>query len=236
VKDLVVHDSQLVTNHALGLVDDLESLRALEAHLAGCAQCCQEWEDVRDTLALAAEHIPPEFFDTTRADPDDDLIFQRTLGAVRQEKRAKARHRWLRPVAAAAMALIALIGGGFAVGRATAPSEPPAVVQAEGGRTIQGTGVGGATMAATLTPFGESVRLAVTASGFPRGARCHLVVVTADGRREPAGSWTVPAAGAPAGGVSLTGSAAVDISQVRAVAVDADTGAGEPQELIYLQA
>ena len=155
MKDLVVHDSQLVTNHALGLVDDLESLRALEAHLAGCAQCCQEWEDVRDTLALAAEHIPPEFFDTTRADPDDDLIFQRTVRAVRQEKRAKARHRWLRPVAAAAMALIALIGAGFAVGRATAPNEPPAVVHAEGGRTIQGTGVGGRRWPRRSPPLGS---------------------------------------------------------------------------------
>lgn len=241
MRDPVVHDlprvpwEQLVTDHALGLVDDPELLRALEAHLAVCEQHFKEWEQARDTLALVAEHIPREFFDTTRADPDADLVFQRTLRAIRQEKRAKARRRWLRPVLAAAVALIALAGGAFTVGRATAPGEPPPVIQVAGSRTVQGTGLGGATLAATLTPSGESVQLAVTASGFPRGARCQLLVVTADGRREPAGSWTVPAVGAPTpGGMSLSGSAAVDISQVRAVAVDADTGTGQPQEVIYL--
>ena len=41
----------------------------------------------------------------------------------------------------------------------------------------------------------------------------------------------MPAAGSPEGGVSLSGSAAVPMSQVRAVAVETDAG----QELMYLQ-
>ena len=66
----------------------------------------------------------------------------------------------------------------------------------------------------------------MNAAGFPRGAHCQLYVVTADGTRELAGSWTVPAGG------PIQGSAAVNMSQVQAVAVkDADTG----QELAYLQ-
>jgi RNA polymerase sigma-70 factor (ECF subfamily) len=96
---------------------------------------------------------------------------------------------------------------------------------------VQGTGVGGAAMRATVAPAGEWVRLAVTAAGFPRGARCRLIIVTADGQREQAGSWTAPAAGRPEGGVSVSGSAAVPMSQVRAVAVETDGG----QELMYLQ-
>jgi hypothetical protein len=127
--------------------------------------------------------------------------------------------------------LVALAGvlGGL-VGRATAPTEP-SIVLAEGARTVQGTGVGGASLRATIAPSGQWVRLAVTASGFPRGARCRLVVVTADGQREQAGSWTVPAAGGPEGGVSVSGSAAVPMSQVRAVVVETDAG----QELMYVQ-
>ena len=56
VTDLVGHDpsplaerrrAQLLTNHALGLLSESEA-RDLEAHLAGCAQCCQDWEAIRD--------------------------------------------------------------------------------------------------------------------------------------------------------------------------------------------
>jgi hypothetical protein len=237
VTDLVGHDpsplaerrrAQLLSNHALGLLSESEA-RDLEAHLAGCAQCCQDWEAIRATMDLVGENIPEEFFDTTRAD-STDLIFQSTLRAVRREKRAKTWHRLLRPVVAAAVLLVALAGVlGGVVGRATAPAGP-SIVQAEGAHTVQGTGVGGATMRATVAPAGQWVRLAVTASGFPRGARCRLMVVAADGQREPAGSWTVPAAG-PEGGVSVAGSAAVPMSQVRAVAVETDGG----QELIYVQ-
>ena len=237
--DLVGHDSsplaerrraQVLSQHALGLLSESEA-RDLEAHLAGCAQCCQDWEAIRATVDLVGENIPEEFFDTTRADPTD-LIFQGTLRAVRREKRAKTWHRLLRPVVvAAAVVLVALAGVlGGVVGRATAPIEP-SIVQAEGAHTVQGTGVGEASMRATVAPSGQWVRLAVTASGFPRGARCRLVVVTADGQREQAGSWTVPAAGGPEAGVSVSGSAAVPLSEVRAVAVETDGG----QELMYLQ-
>jgi len=238
VTDLVGHDSsplaerrraQVLSQHALGLLSESEA-RDLEAHLAGCAPCCQDWEAIRATVDLVGENIPEEFFDTTRADPTD-LIFQGTLRAVRREKRATTWHRLLRPVAAAVFVLVALAGVlGGVVGRATAPIEP-SIVQAEGAHTVQGTGVGGASMRATVAPAGQWVRLAVTASGFPRGARCRLMVVAADGQREQAGSWTVPAAGGPEGGASVSGSAAVPMSQVRAVAVETDAG----QELMYLQ-
>ena len=221
--------AQLLTNHALGLLSESEA-RDLEAHLAGCAQCCQDWEAIRDTVDLVGENIPEEFFDTTRADPDD-LIFQGILRAVRREKRATTWRRLFRPVVAAVVVLVALAGVvGCVVGRATAPAGP-SIVQAEGARTVQGTGVGGASMRATVAPAGQWVRLAVIAAGFPRGARCRLIVVAVDGQREQAGSWTVPAAGGPEGGVSVAGSAAVPLSEVRAVAVETDAG----QELMYLQ-
>jgi hypothetical protein len=98
---------------------------------------------------------------------------------------------------------------------------------------VQGAGLNGAALRVSLTPSpsGDWIRLVATATGFPHGAHCRLIVITADGRREIAGSWTVPAGGEPDGGVVLAGSAAVDLTQVRAVAVDTDAG----HELAYLQ-
>jgi hypothetical protein len=223
---LVKHDSEALSNHALGLLDEPEA-RALEAHLTGCAECCREWEERRDVVALLDEHVPAEFFETARADPND-LILARTLRAVRTEKRSQAIHRRLRPLVAAAAVLLFALVGAVALGRATAPEPAPTIVQAAGARTVQGIGVGGAAVRATVAPAatGDTVQLSVTATGLPPGAHCQLLVVTADGRRELAGSWTVPAGG------PIQGSAAVNMSQVRAVAVaDADTG----QEYAYLQ-
>jgi putative zinc finger protein len=233
VTDLVMHDSVAVTNHALGLLSESEA-RAVEAHLAGCTQCTTECAAVRDTV-VALDELPPEFFDQTPADPSD-LVFQRTLRAIRAEKRSRARHRLARPLTAAAVALLVALGGAFVAGRSTAPQSPTTqspITQAAGGHTVQGAGLNGAALRVSITPSpsGDWVRLVATATGFPRGAHCRLIVITADGRREVAGSWTVPAAGGPDGGVVLAGSAAVDFSQVRAVAVDTDAG----QELMYLQ-
>ena len=229
--ELVKHDSLSITNHALGLLSEAEAL-ALEAHLISCAECRREWEEVRDTVALVGEHVPKEFFDTDRANPDDDPVFVRTLRAVRQEKRAQVRRRLWKPLAAAAAAVIVALGGAVVVGRALAPEPTPAILQAAGARTVQGTGVAGASLQAILAPAasGDTVQLQVTAAGFPRGARCQLLVVTADGRRELAATWTVPPAGAPPSG-PIQGTAAVNMAQVRAVAV-ADAGSG-PQ-LLFL--
>jgi hypothetical protein len=222
---VVSHDVHWLSAHALGLLSEAEA-RAVEAHLAGCADCGRQWQDLRAIVDALGE-VPPELFDTTPADPAD-LVLQQTLRAVRAEKRAQTRRRLARPVAAVAVAVLVALAGAFTAGRATAPESP--IVQAAGGPTVAGNGVGGADLRATITASGPWVRLVATASGFPRGQRCRLMVVAADGQREVAGSWTVPAGGEPEGGVVFAGSAAVPLSQVRAVAVDTDTG----EELAYL--
>ena len=71
-------------------------------------------------------------------------------------------------------------------------------------------------MRATVAPSGQWVRLAVTASGFPRGARCRLIVVAADGQREQAGSWTVAASRGTRGrGVGVRVCGRADVSGAR---------------------
>ena len=228
--DLVKHDSEALSLLVLGLLSDADASRT-EAHLAHCADCCRELEEIRETVALLDEHVPPETWMTERAD-SDDLIFTGALRNVRSAKRSHDLHRLLRPLAAAAAVLVIALGGAFVAGRATATDPITAIVNAAGARTVHGSGVSGAAVQATIAPApsGDTVQLLVTAAGLPRGARCQLVVVTAGGQRDPAGSWTVPAAGEPPSG-PIRGSAAVNIAQVRAVAVtDADTG----HELVYL--
>jgi anti-sigma-K factor RskA len=225
VTELVKHDSEALTLLALGHLSEPEA-RVVEAHLTGCAQCARAWEAARDTAALLGEHIPEEFFSTERAD-SSDLIFARTLRDVRKEKRTHMWHRRRAPILAAAVAVVIALTGAVTVGRVTAPEPTPTILQAAGARTVQGTGVGGASLQATVAPAatGDTVQLLVNATGLPRGAHCELFVVTADGTKHLAGSWTVPAGG------PIQGSAAVNMSQVAAVAVsNADTG----QELAYL--
>jgi anti-sigma factor RsiW len=74
-----------VANHAVGLLSEPEA-RALEAHFAGCSECCREWEAYRAT-GTAIEFIDREVFDTTRADPFDPVI-EGALRRVRSAKRA----------------------------------------------------------------------------------------------------------------------------------------------------
>ena len=87
------------------------------------------------------------------------------------------------------------------------------------------TGTDGATLRATITPSGTWVRVVASATGFPHGQRCQVVLLTADGQRQFAASWTVPPTGEPDGGLEFGGSAAVEFSTVRAVTVEnIDTG------------
>lgn len=227
----VKHDATALSLLSLGLLSDREA-RTVEAHLAHCGDCCRELQQLRAALELIDENVPPEMWTTDRADPDD-VIISRALRTARTIKRSEASHRLLRLVAAAAVVVMVALSGGFIAGRLTATDTAVAVVASGPARTIVGSGLNGAAVLATIAPApsGDTVQLSVSATGLPRGSRCQLVVVTAAGRHELAGSWTVPQASA-APGNAIHGSAAVNIGQVRAVAVtDADTG----QQLAYLQ-
>lgn len=212
-----IHDQEQLGAYVLGLLDDAQA-RAVDEHLADCAPCRRNWEELREMTDLLGE-VPPEAF--LDGPPEGDLVLQRTLRQMRAETAARRRRRRLTVVAAAAVALAAVLGGGVVVGRATAPetvlAQPPA-----GARVLQG-GSGGITMAATLTPATGWVRLTATVRGIPAGEICDLVVVSRDGTREVAGSWVVSPAG-ERDGTTLNGSAAVAPEQVAAVVVENQAG------------
>jgi anti-sigma factor RsiW len=215
------HDPEEIGAHVLGLLD-AEQSAAVEQHLAVCAECRREWEELHEMVDLL-DDVPPEAF--LDGPPDGgDLLLQRTLRQVRAESGASRRRRRFVLTGTAAVALAAVLAGGVAIGRTTAP--PPVAgttAPAPGATVLAGGGDPGITMNATITPAAGWVRLRATVAGVPPGQRCRLVVVAADGRREVAGSWLVP----PTGwrdGITLDGSALVAPDQVAAVVVENDAG------------
>jgi Putative zinc-finger len=230
---MTVHNPEDLTAHALGLLDG-PSARAVEAHLGMCPDCRREWSEVREASAMIGS-VPAETF--VDGPPMGDFALRRALRQIRDEtdadqntdenpipgrarRRGALRPTLLRGIAAAAAAL-ALVGGGAAVGRLTAPDS--ATVVAAGTRTFQ-SDEGAVQMTATLTPANGWVRLAASVQGLAPRQKCTLLIIDDKGTASVAGSWLTgtPAPGARPGGVN--GSAIVDPASIRAVAVRNDAG------------
>jgi anti-sigma factor RsiW len=215
------HDPVDLGALALGLLDP-DRARAVEAHLATCAACRRELEDLTAVTHLLGE-VPPEAL--LEGPPDGDLVLRRTLRQMRAEATAERRRRFVPRAAAGIAAVAVLLGGGVALGRASAP-EPVVIAQATprpGGVTLHGDGATGVTMAAVVTPATGWVRISATVRGIPAGQRCRIVVVAKDGHEEVAGTWLSSARGETEG-TQLDGAAIVAPDQVSGVAVENDDG------------
>ena len=216
------HDPGELGALALGLLDPART-RAVEEHLATCAACRRDLEDLTAVTDLLGE-VPPEAL--LEGPPDGDLVLQRTLRQIRNEAAADRRRRIGARVAAAAAAIAVLAGAGVAVGRVTAPE--PVVVAAPtgpvpGSVTLRGDGVPGVTMTAVVSPAAGWVRVSTFVTGIPAGKRCQVLVLTRDGRREVAAAWLTSARG-QRDGTQVDGAAIVAPDQVAGVAVQDETG------------
>jgi hypothetical protein len=213
------------------LLNDLtpDQRQEVETHLAGCAECRDEVDSLREwTEALEAV---PEAMLLDGPPEGGDLLLQRTVRQVRAETSGR-RHRQTTLVgAAAAVALVAAIAGGVALGRGTAPAtQPQALPSAATTTNPPGTKIASATDAQTgarisvaVLPAAGWVRVNATVSGVPAGEQCRLEVVGKDGTRILAGSWLVSAEGA-AHGTTLNGSALIAPDQVASVRVVTTAG------------
>ncbi|MFE2755262.1 anti-sigma factor family protein [Actinosynnema sp. NPDC059335] len=215
------HDPQLLGAYVLGVLDEREA-RVVEDHLSSCPMCRAELDGLR-AVEEALGDVPPEAL--LDGPPEDgDLLLQRTLRQVRSEREVRMRRRRVGLGLAAAAVAAIVLGGGFAVGRGTAPdvvatqtSNPPA--------PPAGTRVGsavdpvtGARMTVQLRPAAGWVRVNASVSGIARDEKCRLFVVAKDGSRQEAGSWLVSPAG-ERDGTNLDGSALIAPEDVAAIEV-----------------
>jgi|GEM_PF-2420989 pyrimidine deaminase RibD-like protein len=233
---------------ALGLGD--EQSQPVRDHLARCAVCRAELAELRDAAFLTAaldpgdlaEHLGEPGRDTADggpggplAGPGGDLLLARVLRDVRRERSVARRRSRSSLAAVAAVAVVVGAAGVVGLDLAPRPGAPapgpsaPIALPSPGAGAVQlaGASASGATADVTVEPAAGWVRLAVRVTGIPAGERCRVVVVTADGERVSAGSWTVgepPPSGTTRPPVLLA--AAVPLDEVAAVEVE--TLAGDP--------
>ena len=80
------HPRESLGAYALLALDDTER-QEVEAHLASCADCRAEYEELRTMTDLLGD-LPPEAL--LDGPPEDgDLVLHRTLNAVREERRSE---------------------------------------------------------------------------------------------------------------------------------------------------
>ncbi|MFI9814670.1 anti-sigma factor family protein [Saccharothrix variisporea] len=214
------HDPQLLGVYVLGVLEEQEA-RAVEEHLAACATCRTELADLR-AMEEALGDVPPEAL--LDGPPDGgDLLLQRTLRQVRAERGDRTRRRRVGVGLAAAAVAAIVLGGGFAVGRGTAPG-PQAITTTvptpePGAKVATATDPDtGARMTVKVKPAAGWVRVNASVAGIAKNQKCKLVVVAKDGSRQEAGSWLVSALGEKEG-TNLDGSALVAPDDVAAVEV-----------------
>src|SRR3954451_13543024 len=220
------HDRELFGAYALGVLDPDEK-HAIDEHVASCPDCRQdlaELVEMKDSLG----DVPPEAF--LDGPPEGgDLLLQRTLRVVRDDKSQASRQRFTLMAAGVVALAVVAAGAGVFVGRGTqsnvvAPPPPTATAPATatppaGVRTVSATDAGtGAAIDATVTPAAGWVRVHADVSGIKAGKRCQLIVTSKRGEQVVAGSWLVSAKG-ESDGTKLDGAALVASTDVAAVEV-----------------
>lgn len=224
------HETELLGAYVLGVLDAGEQTTVRD-HLAGCPECQQDADELREVEAALGE-LPAEAL--IEGPPvDGDLLLRRTLRGLHAEQSARTRTRrggWI--AAAAAVAAVALAGG-IQVGRGATPRSAPIALPTASAATASPAGnqvvasatdaATGASMRVTLQPAVGWVRLNVTVTGVPANTECRLAVYGADGTRREAGSWLVSPQG-EATGTTLSGSAQIAPANVSRVQVETSSG------------
>ncbi|GDY30105.1 anti-sigma factor [Gandjariella thermophila] len=223
-------DRSLLGAYALGVLDRA-ARHSVESHLGRCAGCRHELAELT-AVERALRQVPPEAF-IEGPPPGGDLLLQRTLRRIRDDRGGGSRVGRRIAVAAGVVALAgALVGGGAVVGRMTAPQQPVALnpppqdentAQPPGTRMLTAADPAtGAHMTVAVAPAAGWVRLHADVVGVPAGTRCRIWVVGDDGRREAAGSWLASANGKA--GTTVDALALIPPDQVAAVEVNTTDG------------
>jgi anti-sigma-K factor RskA len=186
--------------YALGTLEPDDRAR-IAAHLTGCADCREAAEAFAPLPAMLAK-VDPRDIGTT-VEPSESAYQRLAKAAARQ--RVQRRRSWL----AVAAALVALLVGGTAVG----------VVNRNSGRDVNSTiaaSSGAVHARVTLESDPVGSRLTLQLSGVTSGARCRLVAISDDGRREVAGTWEATYEGT----ATIRGTTSIPASSVRTLLVE----------------
>lgn len=189
---------ELLGVYVLGAIDPAD--RALvDTHLRTCRRCRDELASLAGLPALLG-HVTEDQLAQIAAPPPEPL--HAVLREVHAEHRSRQRlSRAL--VAVAAAAVVVMTGAGVLGGMRIAGDERPGPAttrtaepgEAEG-RTLVGTDpVTGVKAWITMRPEDWGTAFTVRLTGVPPGARCRLVAVGRDGRRDIAGGWQVSSTG-----------------------------------------
>lgn len=219
------HEREILGAYALGGLDPREA-HAVQAHLAGCADCRREVAEFTE-LRRSLDQVPPEAF-LDGPPQGGDLLLQKTLRQARAETasaspQVQRRTAWSGAAVAAAVVLVAIVlGGGILIGRQTAPepvAQPPATsVPANAQQASLTDPQTGASLDVTVIPKAGWVWVNAKVKGVKAGLECLLRVVPKQGEPVLAGSWLVSEKGAKAG-TDLQGTALVDPKDVQSVDV-----------------
>jgi hypothetical protein len=178
--------------------------------------------------------LPPEADLNGRPD-GADLLLQRTLGRVRQEKARDARRRGRVVVLLSAVLLSAALGGGIAIGHrlitvdnqtTVGGADNQTTVDAAANRTgeppqqqvLHGGVANGARMTTTITPSDGWSRLGTIVDGVRQDEKCRLVVTDKNGRKFVAGGWVESKHGDNVG-TALAGAVMVPVEDMRTISV-----------------
>ena len=188
---------ELLGSYALGHLSPADDDR-LRAHLDGCPECRAQLDELApladrlglvDARAFGDVPVPPPTLGEdvrravtqARAERDADELAQRRAAAAGQRRR-----RWAGTLTAAAVVLVALVGGAM-VGRATAPD--PGQVPLEAISMEVGTDDDVTVESADLVDHTWGVELRIVALGFDAGETFRAEFRTTDGRLVPAGEF-----------------------------------------------
>jgi len=210
--------------YALGALDPGEAAEFEQRHLATCAQCRF---DLNELMALRAslDEVPPEAF--LDGPPEGgDMLLQRTLRQVRAEEPAAIVQRRPRrglALAGAAVLVVAALGGGLVLGRQTATDGGTIAIPSgsatpqPGTKEVRATDpTTGVQLAASVAPFNGWVRVGVNVKGVQAGEKCILQITAKDGSTVNAGSWQVSPKWETEG-FTLDGSGLVPPDQVKSI-------------------
>ena len=237
-------DHMDVAAYALGVLDEQDTER-FEEHLATCWACAAELETMVPVVGLLSD-IDGETMMALEQTATDPALLDRTLGAVRADRR-RTRFRHMLATAAAVVVFGGLSGYGFV--SVTGNEQPPGVLAestpsvptaAASGPGVVGTEVEGDQVEATDPTTGVQTTMFLVTKDYgtrinfslrklPGPRVCRLVVVRKNATTEVISTWSVPDGGYGTNtrpqGLELSASTSAlpkDIKQLQVQSVDAN--------------